>query len=107
MRVRFLFFSLYLFILDYSIKQALTDRINALSGAKKSIFRMAYSGKEKNMKKGKPSPFWDKLVFNKFSAGFGGRLKFFVVGGAPLSPEAQQFLSMYLILLSLFFYKAS
>lgn len=77
------------------MKQGLTDRINQLKGMKKTIFNMAYKGKVKNMKKGLPSPTWDKLVFNKFSAAFGGRLKFFVVGGAPLSPDAQMFLSVY------------
>jgi long-chain acyl-CoA synthetase len=77
------------------MKQGITDKLNAAGGLKKSVFKMAYSGKKKNMQKGRPSPTWDKIVFKKlFIDAFGGRLKFFVSGGAPLSAEVQQFLSV-------------
>lgn len=46
------------------------------------------------MAKGKTTPWYDKKVFNQFKEALGGRVKYFVVGGAPLSPEAQQFLAM-------------
>jgi len=36
-------------------------------------------------------PFLDKLVYSKFRSSFGGKLRLFISGGAPLSPRLQHF----------------
>jgi long-chain acyl-CoA synthetase len=69
---------------------------------KRKIFHWAVGvGREVSRLKqaSKPVPAWlglkyriaDKLVFSKMQAALGGRLRFAVSGGAPLSPEIAQF----------------
>jgi len=45
---------------------------------------------------GEESSLWDKIIFDKVKAKFGGRLKWMVAGGAPLSIETQQYMSVVL-----------
>lgn len=40
----------------------------------------------------KPSPIWDRLVFNKIKAKLGGRVRFMGSGASPLSPDVMDFL---------------
>lgn len=40
----------------------------------------------------KPSPMWDRLVFNKIKAKLGGRVRFMGSGASPLSPDVMEFL---------------
>lgn len=42
----------------------------------------------------KPSPIWDRLVFNKIKAKLGGRVHFLGSGASPLSPDIMDFLKM-------------
>jgi len=44
------------------------------------------------MAKNTSTPLWDLIVFNKMKEAMGGRLRFFVSGGAPMSMQAQEFL---------------
>lgn len=37
---------------------------------------------------------WNALIFRRVSAAVGGRLRFLLSGGAPLSPQTQQFMSV-------------
>lgn len=42
------------------------------------------------------APWLDALVFNSVKKGFGGRMRFVVSGGAPLSAKVQEFLQITL-----------
>ncbi len=72
-------------------------------GLKKAIFHWALrAGREasRNLQKGKPvrgflalkAAIADRLVFRKVRERMGGRLRFFISGGAPLSREIAEFL---------------
>eukprot|EP00457_Paulinella_chromatophora_P001831 gb/GEZN01001833.1/.p1 GENE.gb/GEZN01001833.1/~~gb/GEZN01001833.1/.p1 ORF type:complete len:730 (+),score=124.66 gb/GEZN01001833.1/:97-2286(+) len=62
----------------------------------KVVFKIAYFLKKKNWLEGRESPVLDKLVFNKVKAQFGGRVMALLCGGAPLSPETQEFMNVVL-----------
>jgi len=68
---------------------------------KQKIFRWAYSvGEAKVDGKGGPAlalqhALADKLVFSKIRERFGGRLRFFVSGGAALNPEIGRFFQVF------------
>lgn len=38
------------------------------------------------------APLWDRLVFNKIKAAFGGKLKLCINGAAPMTPETETFM---------------
>ncbi len=88
-------------IFEKIYSKILNDVENA-SDAKKKIFHWALSvGKERSKKllKNQPIPFGlqlkyalaSKLVFSKLHKKLGGRIRFFVSGGAPLSSEIAEF----------------
>ncbi len=81
---------------------AILSKVNAGSPLKKAIFNWAYAvGKEvseSRQKKKVPSILVQikhilayKLVFSKIHQTFGGRIRFFISGGAPLSKEIALF----------------
>ena len=60
--------------------------------AAKVIFESALAAKWQLMKLGLPNSFIDP-IFGKIKASTGGRLRYVLSGGAPISPETQQFLT--------------
>jgi long-chain acyl-CoA synthetase len=60
---------------------------------KRTIFNMALSAKESEVKRGiiRKNSIWDKLVFKKIQEGMGGRLRLMVVGSAPLAGNVLTF----------------
>ncbi|GFP84010.1 long chain acyl-coa synthetase 7 peroxisomal [Phtheirospermum japonicum] len=70
--------------------------INAVktSGAvREKLFNTAYKSKKQSILNGKkPSPLWDRLVFDKIKQKLGGRVRYMVSGASPLSPEIMDFL---------------
>ena len=85
------------------IYDGLQKRMEAEGGLTKMIFDMAMSNAEHRAnleKEGKTSGWadfqhgiYDRLVFSKVKAGFGGRLKYSISGGAAISPEVAEFIS--------------
>jgi long-chain acyl-CoA synthetase len=84
------------------IHARITDTAVTAGGAKRAIFLWARAVGEKwtdvMLVSGKPGTLLalehaiaDKLVFSKVRAAVGGRLRYFVSGGAPLSPEVHRF----------------
>ncbi|MEP7087537.1 MAG: long-chain fatty acid--CoA ligase [Gemmatimonadota bacterium] len=84
------------------IHSRITDTAMHAGGAKRAIFLWAQAvgerwtdvmlvGKKPGMLLGFEHAVADKLVFSKVRAAVGGRLRYFVSGGAPLSPEINRF----------------
>ncbi|MBA2686384.1 MAG: long-chain fatty acid--CoA ligase [Gemmatimonadaceae bacterium] len=84
------------------IHSRITDTAMQAGGAKRAIFLWAQAvgerwtdvmlvGKKPGMLLGFEHAIADKLVFSKVRAAVGGRLRYFVSGGAPLSPEINRF----------------
>nr|BAX25027.1 putative ACS1 [Oryza officinalis] len=78
------------------IYSGLTGKISSGGMLKKTLFNIAYKLKLDSMRKGikheKAAPFFDKLVFSKVKERLGGKLRFIVSGGAPLSVSVEEFL---------------
>ena len=58
------------------------------------MFKAAYYIKKRYYLAGKPSPILDKIVFSKVAARFGGRVRYLLSGGAPLSGETHEFINI-------------
>eukprot|EP00929_Paragymnodinium_shiwhaense_P025253 TRINITY_DN15325_c2_g1_i1.p1 TRINITY_DN15325_c2_g1~~TRINITY_DN15325_c2_g1_i1.p1 ORF type:complete len:808 (+),score=269.84 TRINITY_DN15325_c2_g1_i1:96-2519(+) len=63
-----------------------------MTGIKKDLFNAALKAKTADIETGCGySPIWDMLIFSKTKAALGGRVRFCVTGGAPISKETLQF----------------
>lgn len=74
----------------------MNQRIGELTGLKAKLAKKAIKSKlEKLEKTGDPtSTFYDKIVFKKFRAAMGGRVRFMLTGSAPISKEVLNFLKI-------------
>mmetsp|Transcript_19262 Transcript_19262/g.44975 ORF Transcript_19262/g.44975 Transcript_19262/m.44975 type:complete len:807 (+) Transcript_19262:66-2486(+) len=63
-----------------------------MTGVKKTLFEAAMQAKVADLETGCGyHPMWDILVFSKTKAALGGRVRFCVTGGAPISKDTLQF----------------
>jgi len=63
-----------------------------MTGFKGKLFKAALSAKVADLETGCGySPIWDMLIFSKTKQALGGRVRFCVTGGAPISKETLQF----------------
>jgi len=76
------------------IKAALVHKIKSGSSFSQSVFKYAYDMRKAALAVGKDTPIFNALIFNKMSAAIGGRVRFIVSGGAPLSKECGEFLKV-------------
>merc|ERR1712038_642104 len=60
------------------------------------VFEFCYRYKLYWTRSGQPTPIVDKIVFNKIKKLLGGRMRFAITGGAPLSPETHDFIRVCL-----------
>lgn len=74
------------------LKQGILARISKAGPVSQFLFKTAYRAKLNALRVGSNTPIWNKIVFNKFQEGVGGRLRLIVSGSAPLSPDVQDFL---------------
>ncbi|CAH1758289.1 7416_t:CDS:2 [Entrophospora sp. SA101] len=79
-----------------SIRKGVLSKIHASSPTLQRIFDIAFTTKGWLMGKGLPTRPFDVLVFNKIKEQTGGRLRFALSGGAPISKETQEFLCITL-----------
>ncbi|KAF4674242.1 Long-chain-fatty-acid--CoA ligase 3 [Perkinsus chesapeaki] len=78
-------------IYDVIMKGALA-KIAAESPTKRSLINAAFESKAKAIENGRFTPIFDRLVFSKFKALFGGRISLCVSGGGPLSGDVQRWI---------------
>ncbi|EER13704.1 acyl-CoA synthetase, putative [Perkinsus marinus ATCC 50983] len=76
-------------IFDVIMKGALA-KIAAEGHTKRSLINAAFESKAKAIENGRFTPIFDRLVFSKFQALLGGRVKICVSGGGPLSGDVQR-----------------
>ncbi|KAJ8660114.1 hypothetical protein O0I10_003973 [Lichtheimia ornata] len=77
-----------------SIRKGVLAKVNQTSPQAQKIFHKAFATKAWLMERHLPTGFLDMAVFNKIKEQVGGRLRFALSGGAPLSLETQKFLSV-------------
>ena len=82
-------------ILDRIYKN-IYQKINQRGEHFEDAFNFLYRYKQYWMKNNQGTPILDKIVFNKFKALLGGRMRFAITGGAPLSPETHEFIRVCL-----------
>lgn len=58
---------------------------------KRAMFHAAYALKRRFYLRGEKTPLLDKLVFSKVAERFGGRVRYLLSGGAPLSGDTHEF----------------
>jgi long-chain acyl-CoA synthetase len=77
-----------------SIRKGILAKLQQASPKAQKMFHKAYATKAWLLEKHLPTGFIDKVVFNKIKDQVGGRLRFALSGGAPVSVETQKFLSV-------------
>ena len=80
-------------ILD-RLRAAVQDQVAKSGIISRTLFNAAYAIKKRRYLSGSPSPILDKIVFQKVANKFGGRLRYLLSGGAPLSGETHQFINI-------------
>ncbi|KAL3843960.1 hypothetical protein ACJIZ3_001363 [Penstemon smallii] len=75
------------------IYAGITSAVRTSGVLKERLFNAAYNSKKQAVMNGrKPSPMWDRLVFNKIKDKLGGRVRYLTSGASPLSPDVMEFL---------------
>ncbi|KAF7731937.1 long-chain fatty acid-CoA ligase [Apophysomyces ossiformis] len=77
-----------------SIRKGVLAKVNSASPKAQKMFHKAFATKAWLLERHLPTRVIDRLVFNKIKEQVGGRLRFALSGGAPLSLETQKFLSV-------------
>ncbi|KAK7321015.1 hypothetical protein VNO77_31080 [Canavalia gladiata] len=86
-------------ILD-RVRDGVFKKVNATGGLAKRLFLLAYERRLQAINGswfgawGLEKALWDFLVFRKVRAILGGRIRFILSGGAPLSGDTQQFINI-------------
>ncbi|KAG4969926.1 hypothetical protein JHK85_036347 [Glycine max] len=88
-------------ILD-RVRDGVFKKVNATGGLPKKLFHLAYARRLQAVNGswfgawGLEKALWDFLVFRKVRAILGGRIRFILSGGAPLSGDTQKFINICL-----------
>lgn len=86
-------------ILD-RVRDGVRKKVDAKGGLSKKLFEFAYNRRLSAMNgswfgaRGPERFLWDLLVFKKVRAVLGGRIRFILSGGAPLSGDTQRFINI-------------
>ncbi|KAL8278789.1 hypothetical protein RQP46_008858 [Phenoliferia psychrophenolica] len=79
------------------IRKGILTKVNAAGGLKAAVFHGALAAKKFGGKGSIIAGVMDTIVFNAVKQGTGGRLKWALSGGAQISRETQEFLSVALV----------
>jgi long-subunit acyl-CoA synthetase (AMP-forming) len=79
-----------------SIRKGVLNNVSKMSPAAQAVFHRAFATKSWLQDRGLPTGVLDSLVFSKIQEQVGGRFRFGLAGGAPISLETQKFLSVCL-----------
>ena len=82
-------------ILDRIYKNII-DSVNKRGTNFQKAFEFFYRYKLYWTRNGQRTPMVDRIVFNKIKSLLGGRMRFAITGGAPLSPETHEFIRVCL-----------
>ena len=80
-------------ILD-RLKSTVTDTVRKSNPIARAIFHAAFYLKQRNYLRKQSSPLLDRVVFSKIAAKMGGRVRYLLSGGAPLSQDTQRFINV-------------
>ena len=76
-------------ILD-RLRAAVQEQVSKSNFITRSMFNLAFRIKKRRYLANEESPILDRLVFKKVAAKFGGRIRYLLSGGAPLSGETHE-----------------
>lgn len=79
------------------IRKGILTKVNAAGGLKAAVFNGALAAKKFGGKGSIIASVMDAVVFNAVKQGTGGQLKWALSGGAQISRETQEFLSVALV----------
>eukprot|EP01097_Dermamoeba_algensis_P004107 TRINITY_DN2740_c0_g2_i2.p1 TRINITY_DN2740_c0_g2~~TRINITY_DN2740_c0_g2_i2.p1 ORF type:complete len:704 (-),score=220.44 TRINITY_DN2740_c0_g2_i2:1198-3309(-) len=74
------------------VKKTAMDKVRQSPAFIQKLFAHAFEQKRLALQEGFDTPFWNRLVFRKVRQQLGGRLKYLLSGGAPISKETIDFL---------------
>ena len=80
-------------ILD-RLKAAVTEQVHKSNIVARTVFNVAFYLKQRNWMRKHSSPILDRIVFSKIAAKMGGRVRYLLSGGAPLSKDTQSFINV-------------
>eukprot|EP00111_Clytia_hemisphaerica_P010153 TCONS_00029670-protein len=76
------------------MRKAVLDKVAGGSPFAQALFNFAFNYKLRLIRKGYDTPILNKVVFKKVRAILGGELRMMLSGGAPLSPETEEFMNV-------------
>jgi len=77
------------------IRAVVLDKVNKAGGVTKKVFDTAYNRKLRAIENGFDTPFWNKILFDNLRAKLlGGRVRYILSGGGPLSKDTQDFMNV-------------
>jgi long-chain acyl-CoA synthetase len=76
------------------MRTAVMDKIKKGTRTGQLLFHFAYHYKLNLLKKGYDTPLLNKFIFSKVRGVLGGNIRLVLSGGAPLSPETEEFMNV-------------
>lgn len=74
------------------IYKGITDQVTRAGPTFQQLFAWAFNYRLEAMRRGESTPILDFFIYRKIRALLGGNVRLMFSGGAPLSPETQEFI---------------